>query len=209
MKEPLIYLSTSEDSVLVLHYIDNTLTESFSDEISRNGFHHTNLLPDLILATDKQYGVIGLWKPPLQRTLTSLHTVFEAELASSISRIRRGTCRPPWVPPGRCIPGVVDGAKNILAAGVDGSFFQLMVLDAGALKLLGRLSGVRGTAGYVDGDLLGGVVERGAGWLRAKFGGEEEEFTALAREVLGLEDGHDVFEEVLSWVDALLNDAVL
>ena len=212
---PNIHLSTSTDSVLVVRVAADSgaLAEVFSDEVSRNGFHHTALAPDLLLATDKQYGVTGLWLPPGARALASLHTVFEGELASSVSRIRRGVCRPPWVPHARRVPGVV-GADCVLAAGVDGSFWQLRVVDAAALRLLAALGaalGRRGVgrAGFVDGDLMRGAVADGAS-LRARVRtiGAEDEFVAAAVAVVGAGDG-DVWEEVVAWLESLLEDAVL
>jgi hypothetical protein len=167
------------------------------------------------------------------RALRSLKTIFEAELKSSVSRIRRGICRPPWVPRDRHLPGVISGAENVIAAGVDGSFFQLTVLSQPALRLLRFVQDLhRGNTpmaavdemldeldprkAHVDGDALAPVVERGAGWLKEaveraeqrSFGGEM--FGQLAREVLQLPDNSvDVCEAVMRWVDGLVNDAVL
>ncbi|KAA8910551.1 hypothetical protein FN846DRAFT_535521 [Sphaerosporella brunnea] len=238
VKEPFIYLSCAQDSVLVVKFDDGKLVECFSDEVARNGFHHTNLLKDLIIATDKNYSVIGLWQPQNNCAFQSLGTVFEAELKSSVSRVRRGFCRPPWVPRDRLLPGVISDHENIIAAGVDGSFYQLTVINQKALQLLRTIHDVfhGGLMGmdeilhsakpdprkaHVDGDVLASVVELGPHWLKeavttaeerhpfAAFGGDK--FAVLAREVLQLSDEEDVdlCEAVLKWMDELVNDAVL
>jgi len=165
--------------------------------------------------------------------------VFEAELSSSISRIRRGVCRPPWVPHDRHLPGTVNGASNLIAAGVDGSFFQLTVVEEGALRLLQLiqelyrtrhraketsmlLASVVGgvparerdpTTAHINGDALAPVVELGATWLgdvMTKLDSTAREgFIALARRTVKPTGGEDVCEAVMVWLDGLLNDAVL
>lgn len=173
------------------------------------------------------------------RAIQSLKTVFEAELSSSVSRIRRGVCRPPWVPHDRHLPGIVSGASNLIAAGVDGSFFQFTVVDESTLRLLQLLQelyrprhraevaymlvpeglddagdGERDpTKAHIDGDALAPVVELGAVWLREAVmkveAAAREGFMALARRTVKPGTGEDLCEAVMAWVDGLLNDAVL
>ncbi|KAI5851039.1 hypothetical protein BZA05DRAFT_425831 [Tricharina praecox] len=240
VSEPLICVSCAMDSVLVIKYENGRLFECFSDEIARNGFYITKLLEDLLIATDKQYGVVGLWRPPIDnRALQSLKTIFEAELDSSVSRIRRGICRPPWVPHDRHLPGIVGGGSNLIAAGVDGSFFQLTVIDESALRLLQLLQDLYRprhqaeeaymmvaedmtglaewerdpTKAHINGDALAPIVELGAPWLREAVARAEntlaDGFVALARRTVNPKRTEDVFEAVINWVDGLLNDAVL
>ncbi|KAF8544950.1 hypothetical protein BDD12DRAFT_915223 [Trichophaea hybrida] len=237
VSEQLIYLSCASDSILAVKFENNKLVETFSDEVARNGFHHVKLLQDLVVATDKQYSIVGLWQPRNKPTLQSLTTIFEADLTSSVSRIRRGICRPPWVPPTRHLPGVISGTENVIAAGVDGSFFQLTILDERALRLLRFVQKLyrEETTGapfappepepesrdprtaHIDGDLLVAVVRLGVDWLRRVVERSEEGrehafegsegFQSVAVELLG--DKEDVYEASMRYVDELVNDAIL
>jgi hypothetical protein len=138
------------------------------------------------------------------------------------------------VPRDRHLPGVVSGAENVIAAGVDGCFFQLTVLNQPALRLLRFLLDLhRGVTpvgaademldkpnpkkAHVDGDMLVRMIERGTRWLREAVAWTEQlpfgggVFEQLARDVLQFpDDGSvDVCEAVMWWVDGLVNDAVL
>jgi hypothetical protein len=210
---------------MILKLENNAFTESFSSEAARNGFHHAKLGENLILATDKQSTVIGLLQPectlppasppaflfpptltvPDRRTLQSLQQVFEAETQSSISNLKLGYCRPPWRSrPAAPLPGVVPQAEeNILASGVDGSFYQITVVRKDALELVRYVlehhrggeerSVVSGPeeaelmmqvtghemerkdsrGNWVDLDLIKGVEKLGGEWLRGKVEGED------------------------------------
>jgi hypothetical protein len=37
--------------------------ENNSDEAARNGLYHETFLNNVIIATDKQYSIVGLWQP--------------------------------------------------------------------------------------------------------------------------------------------------
>lgn len=194
VSEPYCYLSCSVDSVLVVRFDAGVLTKVFSDEAARNGLYHETFLNNVIIATDKQYSIVGLWQPVIPRNLQSLKTMFEAELSSSISRLRRGICRPPWIRPTHVLPGVVSGYENIIAAGIDGSFYQLTLLSKPAVELLRyvlelhrtqsggqmHLTAVPGSgiltdlrhrdaarAAHIDGDLFKPVIDAGAAWLKS------------------------------------------
>ncbi|KAI5781469.1 hypothetical protein EDC01DRAFT_619551 [Geopyxis carbonaria] len=230
VSEPFIHLSTAADSLLVVKFENDTLTECFSDEVARNGLNHFNLHPDFILASDKQYGLVGLWRPGSRRSLECLTTIFETELTSSISRIRQGHCRPPWATPNNMLPGVITGPSTIVAAGIDGSFFQLTLIDQKALLLLQYVQdivlrqddmGVRFKssesnrrdvrAAHINGDMLLPIEKWGAGWLRHEVakGSQvaETQFKDAAISLLGEVD--DVWESVVLYIKGLLNDAVL
>ncbi|KAI5814269.1 hypothetical protein BZA77DRAFT_250504, partial [Pyronema omphalodes] len=259
----LIHLSCAADSLLVAAYENGELKKIFSDSVARNGFHHIKVLPNLVLATDKQYGLTGQWHftaPPSDtNALRSTKTIFDAELTSSISRIRRGRCRPPWIDNQKKIPGVVmipeglepdeytgitGNGDNLIAAGVDGSFFQLTILTKEAVELLRflqrlfafeqngakyapmpRFEDTDQRGRHVDGDLLAQVVKLGPEWLKAAVEkretvgrwngierGELMGFNGMVEKVLGKMDwdeGLGAYENVVAYVDELVNDAVL
>lgn len=226
-----------------------------SDEVARNGFHHFQLLRGFFLATDKQLGIVGLWQPPRdspspplilqnphsdlfadRRNVESLVTVVEAELTSSISRIRQGNIRPPWyldgAPPGARISG-----KDLIASGIDGSMFHLTLLEENALRLLryiqdlyrsrasiGRYSihdtknGERDPRmGHVDGDILATVLKLGGGWLREALTRVDETgssampgFKELVGKVSGISQGKsDSIDAVMKYMNGLVHGVVL
>ncbi|TGZ78546.1 hypothetical protein EX30DRAFT_309891, partial [Ascodesmis nigricans] len=198
VEEPHINLSCAEDSLLVLTFDPTTssLTESFSDEVARPGFFHTPLSPGLILTTDKNYGLVGLLRPEHPSALQSLVTVFDAELASSISRVRKGRCRAPWSRANCALPGGdrdTASSMALIAGGIDGSFYQLTLLTRPAVRLLKIVqqvyerrkqryafvppSAANGATwdpqdAHVDGDLLAPVLRLERGWLEREVGGD-------------------------------------
>ena len=160
-------------------------------------------------------------------------------MTSSISRIRLGSCLPPWVSSTRTIPGVTSGNQNIIAAGVDGSFFQFTILDEDALRLLrflqqlyraqlkGKafvpvneaLEGMDPWRAHVDGDLLAALLKLGVGWLRravqqAEDGPRQyvfydEDEGFQSAAVKVLGEEADLYEATMQYVDELVNSVVL
>ncbi|PWW76413.1 hypothetical protein C7212DRAFT_351525 [Tuber magnatum] len=234
--EPWIHLSCGEDSMLVLKFEDDKFNELFSDEVARNGFHHFQLLQGFFLATDKELGVVGLWQPPDRRNVESLVTVVEAELTSSISRIRQGNLRPPWCMR-RTPPGTKTSGKDLIASGIDGSMFHLTLLEEDSLHLLryiqdlyrtkagigrhsphGAENGVRDPRmGHVDGDILVAVLKLGNEWLREVLmkldetgGSALAGFTELVGKVQGILQGEsDPVDAAMKYMNELVHGVVL
>ena len=116
---------------------------SRSDSTARAG--HTHLrVPDsnIMLATDKESTVVGLWQPPDRRNRTGASVVFEAELPTIVTRLHFVSVRPRWVPRNKELPGVVrfgnasERELDILGSSIDGSFRQLAFLTEKAWRLL-------------------------------------------------------------------------
>lgn len=227
---PLIHLSCSADSMLIFRFEHREFKELVSDVTARNGFHHFQLFRDFFLATDKQYGIAGLWRPPNTRTMESLVTVVEAELTSSISRIRKGNVRPPWQL-NKPRPGVLFPDQDLIAAGVNGSIFQLTLLEEGALRLLKYVQDLYKTRvgmartspereghdfGQVDGDILVTILKLGGDWLRElvikSCGGDHNmpKLKELAGRVFFDVLGEtELIEEVMEYMNTLVNSVVL
>ncbi|MCJ1479162.1 hypothetical protein MMC13_007846 [Lambiella insularis] len=181
VREPFIYVTTGKDSVSVLKYGGNGLLPQCSDEAQHSGAHHL-LLPEhsLILSSDIDNRIRGLWQAPNTPISNSFRTVFEAVLPGVVRKLFRATTKPPWLTD----PRLVDDA--IIGSGIDGAFYQLYLLDENKWRLLRFLQHLaernatvcpytyserpkrhiepsRSKAFYmhVDGDILSRILERG------------------------------------------------
>ncbi|MCJ1378693.1 hypothetical protein MMC17_001792 [Xylographa soralifera] len=131
VREPYIYLSTASNSVMVFKVEDTLLVPQISDASGRPGFHHL-LVPShsLILATNMEKTVMGLWQSPEPPLDNSSRTVFEAVLPESIRKLCEGAIKPPWL----TIPET--SPKAIIGSSMDGSFHHFKLLKEETWRLL-------------------------------------------------------------------------
>ena len=127
VREPLIYISSAQESLAVFKYEDNRLVYQFGDQSVRDGLHHV-FVPEysLVLASDMRNSVIGLWQPPDRRIDNIMPTVFEAILTGSITRLHRIT-RPIWYEP--LEDEVMTDA--LIGSSMDGTVIQFVVVNSG------------------------------------------------------------------------------
>lgn len=130
--EPWVYVSTSGSSLFIFKVVaHNRLDLQFVDEISRSNMFHL-VIPQRSLVVTCQTGrtITGAWVPPKGEGTASTSTVFQARLPGSITRLH-GIHPPPW-------KHDLDSEDSIIAVGslIDGSFFQLSILDENAWRLL-------------------------------------------------------------------------
>ncbi|KAI9824417.1 MAG: hypothetical protein M1832_001952 [Thelocarpon impressellum] len=142
VKEPFIHVTTVDDSVITLKLEGDKIFPYFSDQAARSGQSHLALPgSSIILATDKETSVVGLWNPPKRRNRYSADVMFEVELPVSMIRLRFAAVRPIWQPRAK-LPGVLrygtDRRKDqdILGNGVDGSLRQFTLISEAAWRLL-------------------------------------------------------------------------
>ena len=131
VREPYIYLSTASNSVMVFKVEDALLMPQISDASGRSGLHHL-LVPSrsLILATNKEKTLVGLWQSPKPPVDNSSRTVFEAILPGSIRKLCEGAIKPPWLTIPETSPNVIIGSS------LDGSFYQFELIDEDTWRLL-------------------------------------------------------------------------
>lgn len=131
VREPLVYLSTSGNSLFILKVEGNKLVPQFNDEVGRHNLFHLTIPQWSLVLTSQTGGMItGLWQPSNEKGTTVVSTVFEALLPSSVTRLRRIN-PPPW-------KQYLDSESSVAAVGstTDGSFFQFSILDENAWRLL-------------------------------------------------------------------------
>lgn len=169
-----------------------------------------------------------------RRNVESLVTVVEAELTSSVSRIRKGKVRPPWNL-NKNRPGVLFPDQDLIAAGVNGSMFHLTLLEESALRLLRHVQDLYrmkvGVGRYnsseivsterdpqlshVDGDILVTILKFGNEWLREVVVRAESgnplmpRFRELAGRVLNIAEAVDPVDAVMGYMDVLVYSVVL
>ncbi|KZF23443.1 hypothetical protein L228DRAFT_238011 [Xylona heveae TC161] len=139
VEAPYIYASTALDSLTILKIEDDKITPQFrcvcSDELARDGMYHLNLNHlSITLATDKACSIVGIWKPPHPRKQTTAPTVFDAELPSSITRLRLISSRHAGLPTPANTPGVLE--DRIIGSSADGTFYHFTILEESAWRLL-------------------------------------------------------------------------
>ncbi len=145
VKEPFIYVSSSRESLSVYLYEAGQLKYQFGDQYARSGSHHLHVpSQSLILASDMEGTVVGLWQPPERRIDNAMTTVFEAILPGSVTRLRR-ISRPIWSH-GRhqfresnldelSNPSDLDD-ETILGSSADGTLTQMSMLSSSEWRLL-------------------------------------------------------------------------
>ena len=125
--EPLIYVSSTRESLTVYRYEAGKLVYQYGDQCAREGLHHIHV-PEhsLLLASDMNNTVIGLYQPSERRIDNAMSTVFEAALPSSITRLKR-IVKPAWS------HDISPEANNELIIGVsaDGTIIQLDIVTKG------------------------------------------------------------------------------
>ena len=145
VKEPYVYISSSRESLSVYRYDAGQLVYQFGDQFARPGLHHLQLpTQSLILASDMDGTVVGLWQPPERRVDNAMTTLFEAEFPGSITRLRR-ISRPTWSRRDHGLYGInVDNPTNpsslepdtILGSSADGTLTQMSLLSSNEWCLL-------------------------------------------------------------------------
>lgn len=114
---------------------------------------------NVILVSDRDGRLTGLFWPPHLTQGYAMPTLFEAQLPRSLVRIRQGTVRPPWRRP----PDEEPGMKNVLAddllgATVDGQIYQFSIVDGRAYKVLKMLEGLAKLRDIIQMDAAGRYI---------------------------------------------------
>jgi hypothetical protein len=161
-----INATTAAHSLFSFRYGSSTkdissLEPVFSDERNRNSLNHLSfLLPEdftkaeqtksLILISDKSCSLVGIWEAEPSGIRYATHTLFEASLARSIIRLRRGNIRSAWF---NSVPFLTPAeptrekeGNDILGLTSDGTLYNLRILNSSSwsiLKFLELLISVR------------------------------------------------------------------
>ncbi|KAL2021939.1 hypothetical protein VTK56DRAFT_6358 [Thermocarpiscus australiensis] len=141
---------TSRDSLVVLDHLDGDKDNTklcHVDPLRRNAIHFIETagpqpeepLGGVILVSDRDCGVVGLWVP-WQTPEKECEVVLEAELGASIRRFRRGRTRPLWEqrrhgPRYGRLASTLDDAE-ILGVSLNGAMHHFTLLDTEAWRLL-------------------------------------------------------------------------
>ncbi|KAI9850197.1 MAG: hypothetical protein M1838_006006 [Thelocarpon superellum] len=139
--EPFIYVTTAGDSVLVFKVEGNRLIHYYGDSSARAGQSHL-VVPgsNVVLATDKESTLVGLWHPSYRRNCHSMEVLFEAEMPQTITKLRFTAAQPSWrvveALPGIVRVGRAEAPAEILGSCLDGSMCQVMLLSEPAWRLL-------------------------------------------------------------------------
>ena len=191
VEEPYLYVGTAKHSISIFKLEENELKPQINEGNSRSILSHT-VLPakSIVLAGDKFGVLVGLWPPSRPSVQNTLQLLFEAVLPSSLRKFHRGVVGAPWFRHG------ASNSEIYVGSAIDGSFYQLELLDEAKWRLLKFLQNLSernaeicpsntGTLHkyhiepstkaksemHVDGDVLMRMVERGqpdgSGLLRA------------------------------------------
>lgn len=180
VREPLIYASSTGESLAVYKYEVDKLVYQYGDQSARDGLHHVHV-PEhsLVLASDMNKAVVGLWQPPERRIDNVMPSVFEAKLLGSITRLRRVT-RPIW----HGYTGRETMEDALIGSSTDGTITQFAILKQGwrLLRFIQNMaernplicpftkpprkrpiepSTAKPTDMHINGDILQRVVDRG------------------------------------------------
>ena len=125
--EPLIYVSSTRESLAVYRYGSGKLMYQYGDQSARDGIHHLHV-PELslTLASDMNHTVVGLWQPPERRIDNAMSTVFEAVLPSSIARLNWIT-KPAWYQD----TSIKSDNQIIIGSSADGTIRRFDILTKG------------------------------------------------------------------------------
>lgn len=147
-KDNLLMMSTVHHSLIAVSLDkrnDQTyhlsMAPAWSDETARQSQHFLHLEDDMVMLSDKDCAVTGIWHTSSSLS-SGASTLFEADLPASIMRLRTGRTRPrgdsQWA-----AKAVVEGIKapnksgsDILGMGIDGSMFQLSLINEDYWRLL-------------------------------------------------------------------------
>ena len=127
VREPYIYVSSTEESLMVFKIDDKEFLYQYGDQVGRSGIHHVHL-PEhsLVMASDMERGIVGLWQPPRKRIDNAMTAVFEATLPASMIRLRR-VRRPPWYRN----PLQEQGTHAVIGTSADGTIIQFDIIAQG------------------------------------------------------------------------------
>lgn len=132
VRKPYIYVTTAKHSVSAFAIDGNAFKPLFTDENgARQGVHHISLstLP-MVLASDRDGVVAGLWQPAHARMSNSFRTVFEAVFPAPIRKLHLGHVRAPW----SAQTEVVE--ETMIGSCLDGSMYQFELVDEAKWRLL-------------------------------------------------------------------------
>lgn len=127
---PFIYTTTAQDSVIVLRMENDRPTKIYTDTSARKGLHHL-LLEDhsLVIGTNSDRHLCGLWQPPHPTASGSLRIMFTAQLPESITRLRR-------VPQAQVDAAHKHTLATMIGSAFDGAFYELNVVNEQQWMLL-------------------------------------------------------------------------
>ncbi|KAI9684390.1 MAG: hypothetical protein M1829_002200 [Trizodia sp. TS-e1964] len=191
VKNRKIYCSTKNNSLNSYKFENGRLTSYFGDEIDRHSLHHLALPgSNIALLADTDCTLVGLWQPNSPRNESSTTTVFQAELESSITRLRSASVMPTWRSRNPLSQAACSGGPMIIGSSIDGSFYGITLLPESTWRLLKFISNLAvrsrricpiGTIGnprlhieplikpktlmHVNGDILRCVLHLGPEWL--------------------------------------------
>ncbi|MCJ1249735.1 hypothetical protein MMC30_006961 [Trapelia coarctata] len=182
VRKPYIYVTTAKHSISVFVIERNAFRPLFTDEDgARPGLHHI-VLPThpMVLASDRNGVVAGLWQPPFGQAINSFRTVFEAVLPGPIRKLHLALVKTPWSAEREEVEDTIIGSS------LDGSFYQFELLDEAKWRLLRFLQNLCERNGnicplkhlkrhrqrleplvptkrdmHIDGDILWRLIERG------------------------------------------------
>ncbi|KAK9462094.1 uncharacterized protein V1516DRAFT_623095 [Lipomyces oligophaga] len=132
-----IFASTQKNSVVLIGFENRSLVFLESDSVSRNMFHHMQILPDFVVGSDKDRSVFGLVAHDGRRHFANLELQFRCKLSTSISRLGLGRFKPVY------FQQEDDGGQEadlndevIVGTGVNGSIYGFQVLTGQELNTL-------------------------------------------------------------------------
>ena len=149
--EPYIYVSTANQSCQVYSYRNQQIQYQHGDTIARNGICHI-AIPEtrMLVATDLNGSVTGLWQPPINQVNNAMATIFEAKLSKAITRffqVRSSSSRRDFLVPGGAILLAEDVSPlpkyhseaviydyrpgAIIGTSIDGTFTQMSIIEKG------------------------------------------------------------------------------
>ncbi|KAL8859259.1 MAG: hypothetical protein Q9178_004197 [Gyalolechia marmorata] len=228
-----IHVSTESHGHHILSISEDGLTARWAERTSRISAHHIIALEmSLIITTDFQCRVAGLWQPPRPQLDRTAPLIFEALLPRSITRL----CR---------MPRHVWQKKRleedaILGTSEDGTIYQLSLLDEASWRLLAYIQNMamrepricpypdprvrerdiepsmaRKQNMHIDGDKLIRLLERGSRRLLEEMLAEDgtqdrrDRLAILAIDAFkDKKPNGDIVESVLGWIRSLLLPAI-
>ncbi|KAK9237369.1 hypothetical protein V1525DRAFT_344078 [Lipomyces kononenkoae] len=135
----LIYVSTRNNSVIVLAYRNDSLIFVESDAVARSVLHHQVYMRDFVIGTDKERAIFGLYSHQERSHFSNMALQFKFVLPTAVSRLRMGR----FVPV-RDHPDVDDGGPfTVLAeahSGVSDPEFEDVIVGTG---INGSVYGIR------------------------------------------------------------------
>lgn len=133
--EPLVYVTTDKNGLLVFKIKENKLVPHLSGEGERIGLHHLTIPKlSLTITSQKDCTISGLWEPSKRSVEGLTSTVFEATLPGSITRFHQ-IRRPPW----QNLFGLdrsLAASEPIMGISTNGAMYQFEILDEPSRSLL-------------------------------------------------------------------------